>query len=657
MCGIVGFCATSGASVDVAALERAVTRIRHRGPDDEGYMLFDAASGSTVAARGRDTDPSLDLPAVAASGSARWSLGLGHRRLSIIDLSSAGHQPMASPDGRQWITYNGEIYNYRELRTELQGLGVKFRSASDTEVLLAAYRQWGNGMLQRLVGMYAFAIVDLSARVLFAARDPFGIKPFYFARTRDGLAFASEIKALLAFDGISRDADPAELFRFVRFGILDGADRTLFRQVEQLPAGHCIVVDLSKPTEFVHTRHWAVPAVGARAGMTLDTAAEEVRRLLMTSVGLHLRSDVPVGTCLSGGLDSTIIAYAMRQTLGPAGDLHTFTYHADDAKVSEAPFASLAASAVGAVAHTVTPTPQDIVDDLDDIVLCQDQPISGTSVYAQYCVFRLAHEAGVKVLLDGQGSDEFFGGYNTAVSAQLASFMARGRFGAALQLGWAGTYVNDDARRRIVLAALGRFLPAAVAPLAMAAAGERVFPGWVREPWFRDRGVTAAPRVQGRGRNALHDELVHSVQTLSLPQLLRFEDRNSMRFSIESRVPFCVPAIAEFALSLPGEMLVTSDGETKSVLRRAFAGRIPAPIIERPKVGFSTPEQPWLEALKPWARSVTGSATPELFPFLAAGQLEQLTATERQPGRQSAVATWRILLLIRWAQLLDVTFT
>jgi asparagine synthase (glutamine-hydrolysing) len=654
MCGIAGFCAKDGSVIDVDALGRAVRLLKHRGPDDEGYVLFEGMAGSRVVAGGSDTDPSLRLPSLDAVGAGPWSLGLGHRRLSIIDLSPAGHQPMGSSDGECWITFNGEIYNYLELRRELAELGAVFHGTSDTEVLLAAYRHWGDGMLPRLEGMFAFAIVDLQARSMLLARDPLGIKPLYLAQTATGLAFASEIKSILAFPGVTREVDPGELFRFLRFGIIDGGSATIFRQVRQLPGGHFLRLGLENPSAPHEAAYWRLP-LDRRRDISPAEASRELRALFERSVQLHLRSDVPVGACLSGGLDSSAIVRVMRDLLGAQAAFHTFSYVADDPRVSELPYVEMVSEAVGSSSHLTVPRPQELARDFDAMILAQDQPIGGTSIYAQYRVFELAHASGIKVMLDGQGSDEFFGGYHTAISAQIGALLARGHLLDALKLSRAGEFLTDGARRRIVLSALGRLLPPRVGAAAMSLVGERIFPEWVDKEWFQQRGLAAMPRPQGRGRNALREELAAFTEELSLPQLLRYEDRNSMHFSIESRVPFCLPSIVEFAFSLPPEMLVSADGVTKAVLREAVRGLVPDAVLTRAKVGFGTPERSWLEELRPWVAGVLSEADKSKMPFL---RLEALRAMAGSSGgnASSAASMWRALALVRWADLMEVDF-
>jgi asparagine synthase (glutamine-hydrolysing) len=576
---------------------------------------------------------------------------LGHRRLSIIDVSPAGHQPMTGAAGRVWLTFNGEIYNFVELRRELAAAGHRFASGSDTEVLLAAYLEWGEAMLTKFVGMYAFGLLDLERRRLLLARDPFGIKPLYLQRRPGELRFASEPRALLALDDAAPAVDAEALFRYLRFGVTDGGDATLFAGMTQLPAGHRLSVSLDEPDAGEPVRYWGLRRE-APARVGFEDAARRVRELFDESVAFHLRSDVPLGSCLSGGLDSSAIVLTVRALLGPGADIRTFSFIADDPTISEAPFVELVRQAGNLDAATVAPAPEDLADDIECLIRAQGEPFGSTSIYAQYRVFRLAREAGVTVMLDGQGSDELFGGYNTALSAELAALLSRGRAREALTLARGIRVLGDGARRRLLLSALGRLAPTSLVAGLMRVSGEALVRPWMREAWFRDRGVRPAPRRQGRGADALREELIAFVESLSLPQLLRYEDRSSMAFSIESRVPFCVPALAEYALSLPSSYLVRSDGTTKAVFREAMRGRVPDPVLARPKVGFATPEQAWLARLRPWIGATLREAAD--LPFLDAPQVAALA--ERQLGTRGYFSPelWRVLNAAHWVRLLGV---
>ena len=299
MCGILGIAEPMHATIDVGEARRALKLIQHRGPDDEGYLLADTAAGTVQPCGGPDTDPRLELPDLRGYGGKPFNLVLGHRRLSILDLSPLGHQPMSSSDGRYWIVYNGEIYNHLELKDSLSRKGHRFKSRSDTEVILAAYQEWGHDMLTRFIGMFAFAILDMQERSLFIARDFFGIKPFYYSLSDNRLVFASEIKALLDMKGVGRRGNPRRLYEYLGFGLTDFGGETFYADVQQLPAAHYAYVKLDQNLAVEPVRYWRID-LSCHQDISFDEAVEVLRTLFAESVRLHMRSDVPVGSCLSG---------------------------------------------------------------------------------------------------------------------------------------------------------------------------------------------------------------------------------------------------------------------------------------------------------------------------------------------------------------------
>jgi asparagine synthase (glutamine-hydrolysing) len=653
MCGIFGYWDRKQEPLHDEVLRGMAQALFHRGPDDEGYALFDTAASTAHAFSGADTDRRLSLPPLASAGAFRCDLAFAHRRLSILDLSAAGHQPMTSADGRYWMVFNGEIYNFVELRQELEALGRRFRTGTDTEVLLAAFAEWDVAALPRLVGMFAFAVVDMATRRLLLARDAFGIKPLYYVHDARGLAFASEIPALLELADVAPVVEPSALYAYLRFGFTDAADGTMLSGMRQLPAAHWLEYSLAQRGVPRLGRYWGLD-LRRRIDLPFDEAVTEFRRLFQDSVRLHLRSDVPLGCCLSGGLDSSAIVMTMREVIGPGADLATFSFVADEPAISEGPYVDLVSRAACTRGFTVTPSADDLVRDLERLIATQGEPFGSTSIYAQFRVFQLAREAGVTVMLDGQGSDEILGGYVTAVSAQLAGWLVEGRWADALSLLRRTPMLASGARRRVALSGLGRLLPPTLAVLAMQAVGEELFPPWLNRDWFEGRAVRPRPRRQGRGRDSLREELAACIESLTLPQLLRYEDRNSMAFSIESRVPFCVPSLAEFALSLPPDYLVRADGTQKAVLRRAMQGIVPQSVLDRPKVGFATPEQRWLRHLAPWLGATVRSDHALALPFLNRGGVERLMTAQLESSRYLSPSLWRVVNLVHWMRQYDV---
>ena len=619
MCGIAGF-------VGPTIGERApLQTLAHRGPDDAGWVAH---------------APHLNAHAIHAL--------LLHRRLSILDLSTAGRQPMTTADGRCTIVFNGEIFNYRELREELQKLGCNFHTQTDTEVLLQAYVQWGAACLGKLIGMFALAITDERRSVLFLARDFFGIKPLYYVQSASGFAFASEIKALLDWLPIQRAVEPTRLYEYLRFGRTDHGERTLWRDIYQVPAAHYLEVPLDRVERASPVRYWDLPSDGP-IDISFDEATRRVREMFLQNMRLHLRSDVPVGAALSGGIDSSAIVAAMR-VVAPKSEIHAFSYIADEPAISEEPWVDLLGAHAGAIVHKVRASPDDLLADLDRLIYTQDEPFGSTSIYAQFRVFDLARQHGVKVMLDGQGADEMLAGYRQYVPARLGSLLRQGRLGEAYRFAnRAAELPGMRGRLRLWLQA-GRLL--------MPALGARwLCPAWLNSRWFQERGVELGATRRRCGRDVMRDELCQSVAATSLPMLLRYEDRNSMAASVESRVPFLTPAFAELVLRLPEEHLLAADGTSKNVFRAAMRGIVPDAILQRrDKIGFATPEKRWLHKLRPWVDTTLASERARRIPAL------NLAAVERdwravQAGRaRFDFRIWRWVNLIRWAERFDVKF-
>ncbi len=585
------------------------------------------------------------MPDIADQDGARYDIILGHRRLSIIDISVRGHQPMSSADGRLWIVYNGEVYNYIELRRELERDGIRFGTATDTEVVLAAYQRSGASCLNRFVGMFAFAIYDRDKRELFLARDVFGIKPLYYTLVDGRFAFGSEIAALLELPGVKRRVNPKPLYEYLRFGITDGSSETLFDDIHELPPAHFTTIAADSLSATDPTRYWRID-LSRRARISQQDAAVELRHLIEQSVHLHMRSDVSLGTCLSGGLDSTAILMHMAANVHPGQQVHGFSFITEDPVLSEDRYVNVAQQATNAICHKVCPRPEELAADLARLIRIQESPFAGTSIYAQYRVFQLARESGMKVMLDGQGSDEIFAGYPSFIGSRVAGLLASGRLIAAVRILQQFPGNMKQHFLRTILSSAGRLLPSSLVPLCRHIAREPLWPAWLNRGWFEDRGVSAEERPIGRGGDALREELLLSVLRISLPQLLRYEDRNSMSHSIESRVPFCVPSIAEFAFSLPEEMLVSPTGDTKAILKTAMQGIVPDAIIRREKVGFGTPERQWLSAVRPYVEDTV--VRQDGLPFLCNGGRVVQSAIASD-GRWPTHA-WRIFNTCIWAR-------
>jgi asparagine synthase (glutamine-hydrolysing) len=632
MCGLAGFI-TRSSSNGSSRVEAALRSLQHRGPDDQGWLSY--SRGQVRCGR--------DWTDINEGG----EVVLLHRRLSILDLSSAGWQPMGK-DGRYYIVYNGEIYNYLELRKELEGCGYSFESQSDTEVLLAAYEEWGVQALLRFTGMFAFALLDVPQRRVLVARDFFGIKPLYYCDSPEGFSFASELNTLFKLVDAKRYIDPHNLLLYLRHGLSDQGSATLLKGFQQLPAAHYLDISLDRPGAGVPICYWR-PKLQPTIKLSFEEAAEELRRLFLESIRLHLRSDVPIGTALSGGIDSSSIVACMRE-VDPSLEIHAISYIAENSQLSEEKWIDIVGDSTRAQVHKVRVRPSDLARDLDLLLKTQQEPFGSTSVYAQYRVFERARERGIKVMLDGQGADELLGGYRYCVSARLASLIRQHKFGDVVRLlRGASRGPNSDALW-LTLCSIDYLLPQSLQAPLRALVAKELTPRWVKASWFKKHGVDSKHVNYCADPEVLRQTLMRTLFVTSLPHLLRYEDRNSMAFSIESRVPFLTPQLAEFMLSVPEEYIISQDGTTKAVFRRAMRGIVPDSILDRrDKIGFATPEGEWLKAVDGWVQTTLSSEAALSLPFLDLDSIKRQW-NEIMSGRQAFDSrVWRWLNVIRWS--------
>ena len=651
MCGIYGQWNVSGAAVNLEAVQRATTILRHRGPDDEGYLVGDTRQARYLHCAGADTSVPGNAPRIEQLQSESFDLALGFRRLSILDLSPRGHQPMSSADGRWWIVFNGEIYNYRELRAELTGYGYSFRSGTDTEVILAAFQQWGTGCLDRFNGMWAFAIWDTRERALFLARDRFGVKPLHYVWDGTRLIFASEIKALVGPHGVPFVPEDEAIYRYLVGGTLPSptAGETFFRDVRAVPPAHFLKL---AGGQLVRTRYYSLPASELSGNESAQRTAEEYRELFTDAVQIRLRSDVPVGTCLSGGIDSSSIVCVISRLITEDGlaaaqvgeRQKTFSaVYRSAGRYNERKYMETVLRETGAEQNFTFPTGEQLCADLHRLTWHQEEPFGSTSIFAQWCVMAKVRERGVTVLLDGQGADEALGGYRP-FHIHLAELLGQRQYLSAFAAGrdmhrTTGLSQLSVWARAIVRQAPPRYLE----PLRQLRDRRRaaVLRGSVRH-WSSRNGS------QGTLNGGLADHLKDLITETSLPHLLRYEDRNAMAFAVEGRVPFVDYRLIEYSLTkgLPWSL---HGGWTKWVLREAMREMVPQEIAwRRDKVGFETPEAEWLEACL--------TRQPDLFDgrVESYGYIEPRSArtlTQAWLSRKGDTGTmWRLLNLELWLQ-------
>lgn len=572
MCGIAGVISLDGSRIDRKLLERMTEVQEKRGPDDQGMWT-------------------------------KNSVGFGHRRLSIIDLSDAGHQPMTSLDGKFTITYNGEMYNYVELRQELKDLGHDFFSKSDTEVILKAYEVWGNSCVDRFIGMWAFAIWDDVKKELFCSRDPFGIKPFFYMQKKSTFFFASDIRALLLVGNDAKDPDWTYLISQLSYLRFSRDNETFYRQIRSLrPATNLVI----KNGNLRFEKYWDISLPEIRGNYDYENPLETFRTLFTDSVRIHFRSDVPVGVCLSGGLDSSSIVAVASTSLDAR--LKTFSIDYPDSAWSEGEFIDEINAMYRCDAIKSTPEgAQDYIDTLDQMVMSHGEPNQGIGVYSQWKVMELA-SGQVKVLLDGQGADELLAGYpyfyETYISYLIRSLkLVKAYFEYRAYRPYASTHFG----RNIVSKSFPKL--ADIYRMVLGKAGSQdflnalhpelkstVFPSTdqiATDNLFlidRDTGYSS-PQFD----DPLAEHLYETITKNLLQSLLYFEDRNSMAFSLESRVPFLDKRLVEFCLGLLPEHRLDS-GFTKVILRKSLNDLLPEAVaLRRDKKGFPTPLSFWLK--------------------------------------------------------------
>jgi asparagine synthase (glutamine-hydrolysing) len=543
MCGITGF-----NWKDERLLGRMCEAIKHRGPDDGGTYLDDKVS-------------------------------LGHRRLSILDLSEKGHQPMFNEDGTLVLIYNGEIYNFLELREEFIKKGREFKSDTDTEVVLHAYEEYGTDCVQHFNGMWAFCIYDKTKNILFLSRDRFGIKPLYYHFDGERFIFSSEIKALLEHD-LPREENRSIVFDYLYFNLTDHCEDTFFKGIKRLMPGHNMIFDLPSGKMEIE-KYYDVQSRFVKE----EEDHQKVKELFTDSVRKRLIADVPVGSCLSGGIDSSSVVVTMRK-VDPDAQIKTFSLRFPGDSIDEGEYQQQINEMVNSMNFCVTPDTSDLMNDLQELFLTQEEPFSGTSVYGQYRVMKLARDNGMKVLLDGQGADEVLAGYHYFHGYYYYELLKRLNLSLLLKEA-NGCY--DKSRS---------FAPMIYLLL-------RMTPSGIKRLIYKNRKVpflTPDFISENEGRKdkrwdiyTLNEALYSSLDTYSLPHLLRFEDKNSMRFSIESRVPFLDYRFVEYMFSMPPGQKI-HDGTTKYAFRKAMEGEVPSSILSRhDKIGFATPEEKWMK--------------------------------------------------------------
>ena len=626
MCGIFGVWNFKG--VNGHTLRSVSTMLRHRGPDDEGFLIV--REGAALSYSGEDTaqvgyEP---LPEKLPTPNA-----LLHRRLSILDLSPKGHQPMRHETRDLHITFNGEIYNYQELRDQYD---LPTRTGTDTEVILLLYAKIGEETFSKLRGMWAMAILDLEKNKLILSRDRFGIKPLYYTERNGGLAFSSEVRPLLSLPGIEPSWKRVKLLQFLVYGATGDSDETFFDDLESLKPGHYLNYDLSshnlQEIEYYNLR---------KRLHKREFADESFEERFAESIREHLISDLEVGSCLSGGLDSSLIVAEACPSVKK-----TFTCAFPGSDIDESQFAAQLTHACPDLDQYFTkPNSQDFFDAFDRIIRIQERPIGSASVFAQYAVMQSARENGIAVLLDGQGADEVFGGYYPFAGAYLLSIIKSGnlkRFNKemkALKLNF------NPKMEQAMMRSLFYNLPKGLKLLARKK--NRLGYDLIANPYQKIAGSLPVPE---RGASEFTELAIRSVG-FGLKELLHYEDRNSMCFSIESRVPFLDHRLVEWALSQNPANLI-EQGWTKAPIRHYLDKKgLKSLAWRRDKLGFVVPQKTWRDELFPQLKKHWHNLElDEVF------DLEKVKNLLNNPVTSNSAQSefWRIYGLIRWMETFNV---
>lgn len=627
MCGILGSYSNFN---HLETFNSALAKLSHRGPDDFGIKIVENNNSTLI---------------------------LGHKRLSIIDLSNRGHQPMNSNDSRYTIVYNGEIYNYKEIRQELISIGFSFVTETDTEVLLTAWSVWNKDCLSKLIGMFAFAVYDNMENTITCVRDQFGIKPLYYYLEDRTFIFSSEIEPMVLLKPDCNFIELQSSYDYLTWGGYDEKKSTFFKDINQLKPAHLLSINLNNFSTVINS--WWLPSISKNTEISFNEAKEKLKSLFLESISYNLRSDVPIGVTLSGGIDSSAIACAIRY-LNPKCEINTFSYIAKNSKYSEENWVDTINQYIGAKGHKVYIQSDEMIADFDDLIKSQGEPFGSSSIYAQYRVFKKARENGIVVTLDGQGADEMFAGYSGFPSYRIKSLLDSNDFIGAYSFlknwsKWPGRSVKSGVQE-----ILYSYIPTSIRNHLLKLISNEFSLKWLNVDYFAKSNVdtifgTRPIKIEEDRKRRLVGQLRTRLLGHGLNSLLRHGDRNSMNFTIESRVPFLSNKIAEFALSLPENFLISDSGETKYIFKEALRGIVPDLILDRrDKVGFVTPELSWLKKIDKTVIKYLDIA--DAIPFLDVDKCKSEFTDIINGEKKFTSESWRLINYCRWVELNNIKF-
>lgn len=655
MCGISGIVSKQGNTNIAPILVKTNNLLAHRGPDDEGYFLSNNLIQKCY--YGEDTPKSIleyNLPyapkqPIEESYNINSTLGLGHRRLTILDLTPNGHQPMCISEDL-WIVYNGEIYNYIEIRNTLIQQGYTFKTNTDTEVLLTAYQEWGIKMLDRLNGMWAFVIYDKKQQILFGSRDRFGVKPLYYTLTDSLFAFASEIKALTHLT--NTDINKQAAWEYLLNGKHETSRETFLNTIYELkPAEYFIyqldsnIYEIKNYYQLEYNSNWEILTKNQ-----LEDEVEHIQQMLHESIRIRMRSDVPLGASLSGGLDSsTLVQYILsmlsqNESNEQTDILHLFTAHFPNAEADEYKWAEKIAQQKNTQWKVIEPNATELAQDLDDLIRTQDIPFFSMSVYSHYKLMKGFKENGIKINFDGQGSDELFGGYQKHYNSYVWDALKHGDLKSVIE-NTQPPYFNSFNSPIKLLKQLSKQCIHSIPLLNNIYTPD--IQKYINTDFIKSFESTLSLQYKQERLLPFNKSLHEQFCGPDLKVLLRMGDRNSMRFGVESRTPFADDhLLIEKIFSLSGSIKINK-GYSKYLLRKATKNIVPEEIrLRRDKVGYATPEIAWLKKIQ---HELFESIPNEDDAFIQYRKLKKdwfkIINTTNDPSR-----LWRIINFMKWKE-------
>ena len=582
MCGISVLYNTQKITKEVySEFVKSLKMINHRGPDDEGIVLINTNTNDFRIVKTDMTQQDVkNLVDISDIDVENFNLIFGHKRLSIIDLSSQGHQPMQGIDG-SWIVFNGEIYNYIELREELKALGCQFHTKSDTEVILEAYRIWGKECLNKFNGMWSICIWDAPQKKLFVNNDRFGVKPLYYIEYQGGFQFVSETKQLSSFKGFSHTLNHNHIQEFTQFGLLDTNEETMYNSIFRFKKSHYIIINLMDyrkgDIKVGQITYYFLKKVAV--DISENAAIEQFRSLLYDSVKIRMRADVNFGFALSGGIDSSAVLYMARNIISTQkmnNELLGFSAIFPGFKdIDESKFVKIVEDDLPCKTHYSLAMDEFNFPSFENHIYHQDEPLQGTSYFAQWSIYKKAKEAGVKILFNGQGADEVFAGYHHHFYRHCRQLLMMGKLPEYFSIVQQYADLKGLPKKGIHKIVFGEIKLVVKMKLGIAKFDHSLLKYWNKI-------------------DTLDEMLLRDFDTFQLPMYLRADDRDSMAFSIESRHPFMDYRLVEFGYSLPNSLLI-KDGWQKYIIRKSMYEMPDSIRYRKDKKGFITPQDVWLE--------------------------------------------------------------